>query len=1045
MSATDPHPPKAQSLRDRRGRVYTPAVGARLRPLLWIVLIGFALLGANGFYLASVTLLTWLKGAPQDTWFYMLMVALHLLLGFAILLPFLAFGFGHLFTSWKRPNKAAVRYGLILLASALVLLVSGLVLVRLEVPFGALGQLRFEVRDPTVREIGYWLHVGTPVLAIILYIRHRLAGPQIKWKYAKIWGSLVAVFVVAMGLLHTQDPRVLAAQGPREGARYFFPSEAKTADGNLIPADTLMMDEYCLKCHQDAYEGWFHSAHHFSSFNNKAYLFSVRETRQVAMERDGNTRAARWCAGCHDPVPFFSGQFDDPNYDDVNDPTAHAGITCTSCHSITHVNSTRGNADYTIEAPEHYPFAASDNPVLQWINNTLVKAKPELHKQTFLKPLHKTEEFCSTCHKVSMPFALNYYKDFLRGQNHYDPFLLSGVSGHGARSFYYPEVAKTNCAECHMDLIPSNDFGARDFDGTGGRKIHNHLFLGANTGLATFRGREDVAARHAEYLSKDKLRIDIFGLKAGGRIEDELIAPLRPEVPELEPGKNYLVEVVVRTLGVGHLFSQGTADSNEIWVELIARADGEIIGRSGGMDDDGTVDPFAHFINVYMLDRHGNRIDRRNPQDIFVPLYNHQIPPGAGQVVHFSLDVPEDIDGPIELEARVNYRKFDRKYMDHVFGDGEGPDLPVVLMARDTVALPLAGGTSAENEPSPIPLAKRWERWNDYGIGLLLEGGELGSQKGELRQAEQVFLVVANEYDRADGWVNLARVYQREGRIPDALNALEKAASHPEPAATWTINWLTGQINLRNGYLDEAIRSFESVLNSKVPERKFDFSKDYFIINELGLALDRRGRTYPVGSPERLADMRQAIARFRDTLALDSENVSAHYGLGQAYHEFSREAEGSLAIEPGSDPLSAEGLLELLEASADHLADPSERAASARDLAIGIRSFLAGPRPEFGSRIGPLLEIVQAMGPVFDQENDPMVLAEQARTLEVAHKALHDIFRPDETAEGRAMRIARASNPAADQNAQSIVIHPLNRPGAPGVARNEPVEKETSE
>ena len=34
----------AQSMRDRRGRVYTPAIGPRLRPLLWTVLIGFALL-----------------------------------------------------------------------------------------------------------------------------------------------------------------------------------------------------------------------------------------------------------------------------------------------------------------------------------------------------------------------------------------------------------------------------------------------------------------------------------------------------------------------------------------------------------------------------------------------------------------------------------------------------------------------------------------------------------------------------------------------------------------------------------------------------------------------------------------------------------------------------------------------------------------------------------------------------------------------------------------------------------------------------------------
>ena len=189
-----------------------------------------------------------------------------------------------------------------------------------------------------------------------------------------------------MGLLHAHDPRSFAVRGPKQGKQYTFPSEAVTADGKLIPAETLMMDDYCLKCHQDAYDGWFHSAHHFSSFNNKAYLFSVRETRKVALERDGNTQAARWCAGCHDPVPFFSGEFDDPNYDDVNTRRSQAGITCTACHAITHVNSTRGNADYTIEEPQHYPFAYSENPLLQWVNNTLVKAKPEMHKQTFLKP-----------------------------------------------------------------------------------------------------------------------------------------------------------------------------------------------------------------------------------------------------------------------------------------------------------------------------------------------------------------------------------------------------------------------------------------------------------------------------------------------------------------------------------------------------------------------------------------------------------------------------------------------------------------------------------
>ncbi|MEW4570373.1 tetratricopeptide repeat protein [Tautonia sp. JC769] len=1037
MSATER--PAPRPMRDRRGFVYTPAIGSGLRPLLWSVLIGFAVLGATGIYMASVTLLTWLSGAPQDTYFYMLMVALHLFLGFVLIVPFIVFGLGHLVTAWNRPNRSAIRLGYWLLGISVVVLVSGVVLIRIG---------GFEVRDPVLREIGYWLHLITPPLAIVLYVRHRLAGPRIKWHYARLWTAVVGVVVVLMGMMHAFDPRETNKVGPREGAQYFFPSEVKTADGNLIPAETLMMDQYCMDCHQDSYDGWFHSSHHFSSFNNPLYLASVRETREVSITRDGTTKAARWCAGCHDPVPFLSGKFDDPEYDDVNDPTAHAGITCTSCHSITHVNSTRGNADYTIEEPQHYPFAQSDNAVLKWINHTLVKAKPELHKQTFLKPLHKTTEFCSTCHKVSLPFDLNHYKDFTRGQNHHDSYLLSGVSGHGARSFYYPEVAKTNCAECHMNLIPSDEFGARNFDGEAGREIHNHLFLGANTGLAAALGDEKALKAHTEYLQDKKVRVDLFGVIEGGTIDGPLIAPLRPELPELVPGESYLIEVVVRTLGVGHHFSQGTVDSNEIWVELTASSDGRVIGKSGGMGDDGHVDPYSRFINVYMLDRDGNRIERRNPQDIFVPLYNRQIPPGAGQVVHFRIDVPsEGIVGPIELEAKVNYRKFDRTYLDFVYGEGQWPDpdgdgepdpLPVIVMARDTIKLPVAGGPTPENPPSPIE--QEWQRWNDYGIGLFLEGGETGAQKGLLKQAEPVFRTVAEQYDKADGWINLARVYRREGRIPEALEALEKAAADPEFRASWTINWLTGLINLDQGNLDAAIKNFEDVLSTRDPARKFDFSKDYVVINDLGRALDRRGRIEPLDSEERLAYMSQAIAAFRRTLALDTENEAAHFGIGQAYAEF---AHNSSTLEPWEgEPPSPASLVEQAEAIAADLdqgdgrsvlAEGEARSDRSRELTRSIKAFVEGQRPPYATRVGILIEVTEHLGSAWQNETDPSARSELSRALETAHKALHNFVRPDELAVGRAIRIARERDPAADMNAQPIVIYDLHRPGAPGL------------
>lgn len=854
---------------------YVRAVGPRLRVLLYIILGMFALLGANSAYLGSITFLGWVKGNSYENYFYQFMFLGHLVLGLLIVVPVIIFGIFHIKNARNRPNRRAVRVGYLLFAISLVLLITGLALMRVE---------GFQLKDPTFRSATYWAHVITPFLAVWMYVLHRLAGPRIKWRVGFTWAAVVGVVVIGMVLLHAHDPRKWNQVGPAEGTNYFHPSLARTTTGNFIPARTLMMDDYCLKCHEDAYQGWFHSAHHFSSFNNRPYLFSVRETRQVALERDGNVKASRWCAGCHDVVPFFSGAFDDPNFDLEKHPTAHAGITCTACHAITHVNSTRGNADYTIDEPVHYPFAYSSNRVLQYINQQLVKAKPDFHKKTFLKPLHKTAEFCSTCHKVSLPVELTKYKDFLRGQNHYDTFLLSGVSGHSARSFYYPEKAQANCNGCHMPLQISEDFGARRFDGTN-ISIHNHLFPAANTGIAHIRGEPDIVKIHQEFL-KDCMRVDIFGVKEDGTIDGKLHAPLRPNVPTLKRGQKYLIEVVVRTTKLGHPFTQGTVDSNEVWVDTQASSGDRLVGRSGALGAFNAVDPWSHFINVYMLDREGNRIDRRNPQDIFTPLYNHQIPPGAAQVVHYALDVPGDAVEPIRVQVKVNYRKFDTIYMQHVFGKGFTNDLPITTIAADEVVFPIEGRElAATNAPSKIPL---WQRWNDYGIGLLLEGDK-GSEKGELIQAAQAFSEV-EKLGHADGPLNLARVYFKEGRLDDAVLALQRANNFDPPAPRWTVAWFNGLVNKQNGFLDKAITEFRSILEDRYPEldqRGFDFSKDYEVINELGQTLFERAKLErgEANRAQRENFLRQAVQRFEKTLALDSENVTAHYNLALIFEQ----------------------------------------------------------------------------------------------------------------------------------------------------------------
>ena len=940
-STTSPAPKPA--------RKYVRAVGPRLKKLLYVIFALAALLGANGLYLTSITALEWYTNRTYQNFFYQYMFLGHLVLGLIFVTPFIVFGVIHLLATRNRKNRRAVRIGYALFGISIAVLVTGLLLMRVG---------SFDLRSPLARSVVYWMHVICPLLAVWLYWLHRLAGPKIKWRIGMTYLGLVGAAVLVAVMMHSQDPRQWNAVGPASGAQYFQPSLARTSSGNFIPADALMNDDYCKKCHADVHAGWSQSVHRFSSFNNPPYLASVNETREVSLKRDGSVQASRWCAGCHDPVPFFSGAFDDPKFDLVNHPTAHAGITCTVCHAITHVNSTKGNADYTIEEPLHYPFASSENQLLQWVNNQLVKAKPSFHKKTFLKPeIHKSAEFCSTCHKVHLPKELNHYKEFLRGQNHYDPYLMSGVSGHNARAFYYPPKAHDNCNRCHMPLVTSDDFGAKFFDDAKQLSVHDHLFPSANTGMAWLRDKPEVIKAHQDFM-KDNVRVDIFGIHEDGEIDGKLYAPLRPEVPSLKPGQRYLIDTVVRTLKLGHLFTQGTVDSNEIWLEVTATSGDRIIGHSGGIDaaKHNEVDPWAHFINVFMLDKDGNRIDRRNAQDIFTPLYNHQIPPGAGQTVHYELLLPDDLTAPVTVEVKLQYRKFDQRYMQFVAEANEKlgntirgyepgkpyvNELPVTTMAIDTITFPVEGvDIEVTNKDREIPT---WQRWNDYGIGLLLKG------KAELRQAADAFIEV-EKLGRFDGPLNLARVLNEEGRIDEVVDALNRAArfEQEEGFPRWTWAWLNGVVNRQQGYLEEAVINFRSVLEDRTPAmvaRGLDFSIDFEVINLLGQTLfdigrqkSRQGKT-----DESQEYWRQAVEQFQKTLTIDSEQLTAHYNLQLLYRE---------------------------------LGDKDK---------------------------------------------------------EAEHAALHQKYKPDDNAQGRAVRLAREKYPAANHAAEAVVKYSLQRDGAPGL------------
>jgi tetratricopeptide (TPR) repeat protein len=690
----------------------------------------------------------------------------------------------------------------------------------------------------------------------------------------------------------------------------FFPSSAQTAHNQKIPSSYFMESDACQRCHRDIYRQWSGSMHHFSSFNNQWYRKSVEYMQDVV-----GVTPSKWCAGCHDPALLYSGMFDTPIKAIVDRPEARAGLGCMMCHSIARVKSTMGQGDFVLEYPTLHELAASKNPVLRFFHDYVIHLNPEPHRRVFLKPFMRlqTAEFCSSCHKVHLDVPVNHYR-WIRGFNDYDNWQASGVSGLGARSFYYPPRPQ-QCADCHMPAAKSDDKGAV------GGFVHSHSFPAANTAVPVANGDAAQLKLTQEFL-KGAVTVDIFAIspaapKAEGAsaapselstafaIGEEgespaphnngvaqlpVSAPLNRINPAVRRGDIVRVDVVVRTRKVGHFFPAGTVDAFDTWLELKAvESKGGIIFWSGKVEHDGKgpVEKGAHFYRSLQIDGHLNPINKRNAWASRAVVYVHLIPPGAADTVHYRIKVPRDAGDRITVQARLCYRKFswyythfsfagvpdpstpqpspspdfdDRRYV--FTGDPstvsgkmkEIPDLPITTLAQDEVTLNVLPAKAPALQPRLDLRLEDWTRWNDYGIGLFLQG--------DLKGAQQAFEQTTKiDGGKADGWVNLGRVAVQEGDLERAGEALEKALLLQPGLAR--AHYFFARVLRGEGKYDEAVAHLHTVLTQ--------YPRDRVARNDLG-RLYFLQRKY-----------RDAVSELQQVLSIDPEDIQAHYNLMLCY------------------------------------------------------------------------------------------------------------------------------------------------------------------
>ena len=807
-----------------------------------------------------------------------------------------------------------------------------------------------------IQRVGWLLITASAVLGLVL-IKIGTARPQWNWLYAHILMAMAGAGIlfadwfnrrssssfriarVALGYgfsflalialsstawylrnarwqhsLDIQNPSQPPSSMDEEGdgpQGDFFPSSAQVYGRIKIPSKFFMESDSCQRCHADIYQQWSSSVHHFSSFNNQWYRKSI----EYMQDRVG-TRPSKWCGGCHDPAVLYSGLMDTPIKQIVHRPEAQAGLGCMMCHSIARVKSTMGQGDFYLEYPKMHELAASKNPLVRRLHDFIVKLNPEPHRRVFLKPFMRssTPEFCSSCHKVHLDVPVNHYR-WIRGFNEYDNWQASGISGQGARSFYYPPHSQ-QCADCHMPLTPSHDFG--NVSGY----VHSHRFPGANTAVPTANEDSDQLKLTENFLKSGILSVDIFALSAesvaakavaapqsdtattfavGEEAETKIAsatseatpisAPLDRVHPVVRRGDTVRVDVVVRTKKVGHFFPGGTVDAYDTWLELKAVDErGQTVFWSGMVEDNGhgPVEKGAHFYRSLQIDQHGNAINKRNAWSTRAVVYVRLIPPGAADTVHYRMHIPEAAGDKIRLEARLCYRKFswwntqfafrgvpdpsrrpaelapgydDNQYV--FTGSLKGvsakqekiPEVPIVVIAASEVML----DTAPRHGPTPQPRtelhAEDWQRWNDYGIGLLLQG--------DLKGAEAAFEKVTEiDSKNPDGWINIGRAAVQEGDMDRARRVLEKAiAINPNLARA---HYFYARVLRSDGNYEGSAQELRKVLAQ--------YPRDRVALNDLGriLFLERR--------------YQEAVQVLDRVLTIDPEDLQAHYNLMLSYN-----------------------------------------------------------------------------------------------------------------------------------------------------------------
>jgi hypothetical protein len=371
----------------------------------------------------------------------------------------------------------------------------------------------------------------------------------------------------------------------------------------------------CSGCHVSQVEQHF-ASHHEKSFTSPLFQAQYFEMVLPRAARDPSiAEDALRCTACHSPVSYANNRGRATSAG-VTDPSL-AGVTCDLCHTIVGFDGAEPRNGNFIVSPgptKYGPFRKTGS-----------------HHGAF-NELQTKSELCAICHEAVNAHGVRVKATFSEWKQ--SAFAKQGVQ----------------CQDCHM----------------------------SKDGVFVDGGRYESGRVSADSLSNAPSRDKIYshrfpGIHSGAAVEGAVGVGIAGEPARVQAGRPATITVWVDNTHTAHCLPTGSADLRLLWLEVTARigdrtlalpADNRARGTwaaVGENSDDALV--IAGDVPLGSRLYRAVYFDRRNHQtlasfDATSIAFDNRLQPGEKRREAYTLEIPRDATGSIQVEARLRYRAF---------------------------------------------------------------------------------------------------------------------------------------------------------------------------------------------------------------------------------------------------------------------------------------------------------------------------------------------------------------------------------------------------